>query len=107
MAPAIAGASLLSSLLRDHVAGHGLEGVVRRNGGGIPLGSRQDLEHGMAVASTLECGTSWVNQHGVLDPTVPFGGCKLSGIGCENGVEGLREFLRLHVVNAVPASTDS
>jgi phenylacetaldehyde dehydrogenase len=33
----------------------------------------------------IEAGTVWVNCHGVLDNSLPFGGYKQSGIGRESG----------------------
>ena len=42
-----------------------------------------------AVAERIEAGNCWVNTHFELDPRVPFGGHKESGIGTEWGVGGL------------------
>jgi len=39
----------------------------------------------MALTSGLKAGTVWVNTHNVLDPALPFGGFKQSGIGREQG----------------------
>jgi acyl-CoA reductase-like NAD-dependent aldehyde dehydrogenase len=46
------------------------------------------------VASQLVCGYVWVNDHGAtrLDLRAPFGGMKCSGIGREQGIEGIRAF---------------
>jgi acyl-CoA reductase-like NAD-dependent aldehyde dehydrogenase len=46
------------------------------------------------VASGLRAGTVWVNAYRAAGPGVPFGGFNDSGIGRENGVEGLDEFLQ-------------
>ncbi|WP_246136455.1 aldehyde dehydrogenase family protein [Leekyejoonella antrihumi] len=43
------------------------------------------------VALQLQAGTVWVNEHGAIDPRVPFGGSKSSGYGVEFGREGLLE----------------
>jgi acyl-CoA reductase-like NAD-dependent aldehyde dehydrogenase len=51
------------------------------------------------VAGRLECGTAWVNQHMAMQPNVPFGGAKWSGIGVENGPWGLLGFTELQTVN--------
>ena len=42
----------------------------------------------------LVCGYVWVNDHGAtrLDLRAPFGGMKQSGIGREQGIEGIRAF---------------
>lgn len=59
-----------------------------------------DLERGAELASQLECGTAWVNQHNVLmSPTIPFGGVKWSGIGVQHGPWGIDELTELQVIN--------
>jgi acyl-CoA reductase-like NAD-dependent aldehyde dehydrogenase len=35
-----------------------------------------------------------VNTYGNYDKAVPFGGYKMSGLGLENGVEGLEQYLK-------------
>ncbi len=46
------------------------------------------------VGSRMVCGYVWVNDHGAtrLDLRAPFGGMKASGIGREQGIEGIRAF---------------
>ncbi|WP_432695035.1 aldehyde dehydrogenase family protein [Marinobacterium sp. YM272] len=53
-----------------------------------------------AVARRLECGTVWINGHAEVLPHAPFGGCKLSGLGVEFGVEGLLEYTQLQIINS-------
>jgi acyl-CoA reductase-like NAD-dependent aldehyde dehydrogenase len=60
----------------------------------------RDVDKGIALAAQLECGTGCVNQHVSLDPHVPFGGAKWSGIGYENGQLGLEEFTQLQVIHS-------
>ncbi len=48
-------------------------------------------ERARDTALRLEAGTVWVNEHGAIDPRVPFGGAKGSGYGVEFGREGLLE----------------
>jgi acyl-CoA reductase-like NAD-dependent aldehyde dehydrogenase len=60
-----------------------------------------DAERAAKVAARLECGTRYVNTHLAIEPHIPFGGVKLSGVGVENGAWGLREFMDLHVDYAV------
>lgn len=43
------------------------------------------------VANRLIAGTTWINKHGAVDPRIPFGGVKKSGMGLEFGVEGLKQ----------------
>lgn len=51
-------------------------------------------ESAQRVGSQLVCGYVWVNDHGAtrLDLRAPFGGMKQSGIGREQGIEGIRAF---------------
>ncbi|MDQ7776842.1 MAG: aldehyde dehydrogenase family protein [Paracoccus aminovorans] len=57
--------------------------------GGSVWGS--DLDAARAVARRLDCGSVWLNRHGAVQPDVPFGGVKQSGIGIQFGLDGLRE----------------
>ncbi len=59
----------------------------------------KDVERAKAIASELECGTGWVNQHLAIRPDAPFGGSKWSGIGYENGPYGLAAFTELQTIN--------
>ena len=54
----------------------------------------KDPETANRVGSQLVCGYVWVNDHGAtrLDLRAPFGGMKASGIGREQGIEGVRAF---------------
>jgi len=47
----------------------------------------------MRVATKLRAGTVWVNAYRVVGPNMPFGGFKTSGIGRENGLEVLHEYM--------------
>lgn len=58
-----------------------------------------DVAAATALASRLECGTTFVNTHAQIQPDVPMGGCKMSGFGVEFGQEGLLEFTSLQVVH--------
>ncbi len=65
-----------------------------------------DLEEAARVASRIEAGTVWINQHGAIHPMVPFGGVKESGYGVEFGVEGLKSVTQPQIISikkAVPA----
>jgi acyl-CoA reductase-like NAD-dependent aldehyde dehydrogenase len=59
----------------------------------------RDTERGVSLASRLECGTAWVNQHLQVGPHLPFGGMKWSGLGRENGVCGLEAYTEIQVRN--------
>jgi acyl-CoA reductase-like NAD-dependent aldehyde dehydrogenase len=47
----------------------------------------------------MESGSVWVNKHADLQPHLPFGGAKFSGVGSELGEEGLKEFTQIQVLN--------
>ncbi len=72
-----------------------IEDAIRRanaspNGLGGSIWSN-DIKKAAELASRLECGTAWVNEHGAIQPNAPFGGVKQSGIGVEFGEYGLEE----------------
>jgi acyl-CoA reductase-like NAD-dependent aldehyde dehydrogenase len=64
-------------------------------------------ERGAEVASQLECGTAWVNQHLAIVPFAPFGGAKWSGIGVENGTWGLLGFTEIQTLNVAKSPPQS
>ncbi len=47
------------------------------------------------IASQLEAGTVWINEYHLLNPGMPFGGFKESGIGREMGSEGIMGYLEV------------
>ncbi|MDL9945221.1 aldehyde dehydrogenase [Gordonia sp. ABSL11-1] len=51
-----------------------------------------DVERGVAIAKQIRTGTLGINWY-AIDPASPFGGYKNSGIGRENGREGLESYL--------------
>lgn len=67
------------------------------NGLGGSLWS-SDPTRAAALASRLECGSVWINEHGAIQPDAPFGGVKQSGIGVEFGRYGLEEYTTIQTV---------
>jgi acyl-CoA reductase-like NAD-dependent aldehyde dehydrogenase len=57
-----------------------------------------DVAAASKVASRLACGSVWINKHGAIQPNVPFGGVKSSGIGVEFAEEGLQEYTDIQVI---------
>lgn len=51
-----------------------------------------DRSEAIEVANQIEAGTVWVNEIHIHGIDIPFGGHKQSGMGVENGREGLEEF---------------
>lgn len=52
-------------------------------------------ERAHKIASQLEAGTVWINEYHLLNPGMPFGGFKESGIGREMGAEGIMSYLEV------------
>ncbi len=57
-----------------------------------------DPEKALAVARHIDAGTVWINTHMMLQPDVPAGGAKQSGMGVEMGAEGLAELTQSHTL---------
>jgi acyl-CoA reductase-like NAD-dependent aldehyde dehydrogenase len=77
------------------------EAIDRANRSQSGLGGSvwsQDLDEAKKVGMRLECGSVWINKHGAIQPNVPFGGVKKSGIGVEFADEGLRQNTNIQVV---------
>ncbi len=53
----------------------------------------QDEKEINQIVRELEAGTIWVNEFHLLNPGMPFGGFKMSGIGREMGEKGLLAYL--------------
>jgi acyl-CoA reductase-like NAD-dependent aldehyde dehydrogenase len=54
----------------------------------------RDVQRAHRVAHAVNAGTVWVNTYRVLAYNVPYGGFNQSGIGRENGLEGLDAYLQ-------------
>ncbi|MBA3066926.1 MAG: aldehyde dehydrogenase family protein [Hyphomonas sp.] len=63
----------------------------------------KDVNRAMDVASRIDSGTVWVNQHLAIEAGIPFRGSKQSGLGAELGEAGLHEYTQARVVNAALA----
>ncbi len=77
------------------------DAVARANALNVGLGGSvwsNDIDKAKQIASRMECGSVWINKHGMIQPNVPFGGVKGSGIGVEFGVEGLKEYTTIQAV---------
>ncbi|MDD4975333.1 MAG: aldehyde dehydrogenase family protein [Bacteriovorax sp.] len=58
----------------------------------------KDHEKAKKIASQLEAGTVWINEYHLLNPGMPFGGFKKSGLGREMGSEGIMSYLEVRHV---------
>jgi len=55
----------------------------------------KDTQKAKELASKIETGTVWVNEYHLLNPGMPFGGFKQSGLGREMGIEGMKAYLEV------------
>ena len=67
------------------------------NGLGGSVWSR-NIENAQKIANQMECGSVWINKHGMIQPNAPFGGVKHSGFGVEFAEEGLEEYTDIQVI---------
>lgn len=89
--PVIKYSDVDEAIRRANSSPHGLGGSVWSN----------DLKKAADLASRLECGTAWVNEHGAIQPDAPFGGVKQSGIGVEFGRYGLEQYTSIQTLKVM------
>ncbi len=53
----------------------------------------QDITKALAAVKLIKAGSIWVNHYFAMDPSVPFGGYKMSGFGREGGNEHIESYL--------------
>ncbi|MCW2390779.1 phenylacetaldehyde dehydrogenase [Sphingobium sp. B1D7B] len=58
----------------------------------------KDLSAMHKLAAKLKAGTIWGNCHSMIDPALPFGGFKESGLGREQGRQGVEAYTELKSV---------
>lgn len=78
------------------------DAIAQANNVDVGLGGSvwsKDIEKARSIAAQLECGSAWINSHGMLNPMAPFGGRKSSGLGVEFGDEGLAEYTDIQVIH--------
>jgi acyl-CoA reductase-like NAD-dependent aldehyde dehydrogenase len=71
------------------------EVIERANNNPYGLGGTvwsADTVQAKRIAERLQTGTVWINQPIAPSPKAPFAGRKQSGLGIENGAEGLLEY---------------
>lgn len=75
--------------------------VARANDSEYGLGGQvwsRDENRAYELGLKLEAGTVFINQPQLVDPSVPFGGHKQSGIGVESAIDGLLAFTNSQTV---------
>lgn len=76
--------------------------IARANASEYGLGGSvwsKDVNRAAEIASRIESGQVWVNQHIAIGPHIPMAGFKSSGLGVEQSIEGLGEYTQTQVVN--------
>lgn len=58
----------------------------------------QSMRRALAMTDRIRAGTIWVNNYRSTSTTSPFGGFKMSGIGREGGIAGIREYMEVKSV---------
>jgi acyl-CoA reductase-like NAD-dependent aldehyde dehydrogenase len=78
------------------------EAVDRANATTFGLGGSvwsSNFERARGIAEQIDAGTVWINQHVAIGPHIPMAGSKQSGLGVEQGLEGLAEYTQVRVLN--------
>jgi acyl-CoA reductase-like NAD-dependent aldehyde dehydrogenase len=77
------------------------EAVAIANDVRFGLGSgvwTSDIGRAFRMAERIQAGTVWVNTYRAVSYMSPFGGYKDSGVGRENGMDAIREYLQVKSV---------
>ena len=61
----------------------------------------RDVKRAQRCARDLKAGTIWINMYRRTEPSMPFGGFKKSGIGRENGIDAIKDFMQAKSVWSV------
>ncbi|MET3513887.1 acyl-CoA reductase-like NAD-dependent aldehyde dehydrogenase [Pseudacidovorax sp. 1753] len=83
------------------------EAVARANASEYGLAGSvwcRDERLALAIAARLQTGTVWINEIQTASPHKPMAGHKQSGLGVENGEEGLREYTLPQTISMKRAS---
>ncbi|MDA0823136.1 MAG: aldehyde dehydrogenase [Proteobacteria bacterium] len=58
----------------------------------------QSIKRAINVSNALRAGTVWVNTYRAISFMSPFGGYKQSGLGRENGIQAIRDYMQIKSV---------
>jgi acyl-CoA reductase-like NAD-dependent aldehyde dehydrogenase len=57
-----------------------------------------DIGRALRMSERLQAGTVWINTYRAISYMAPFGGYKDSGLGRENGIDAIREYMQVKSV---------
>ena len=66
-----------------------------------------DVDRALAIGERLSAGTVWINEAQHLSPFSSFGGHKQSGVGVENGLDGLLEYTAVQTITVKKRPVDA
>ena len=55
----------------------------------------KDMGRAIRMSEKLKAGTIWINTYRAVSFMAPFGGYKDSGLGRENGIDAIKEYLQV------------
>ena len=58
----------------------------------------KDIGRAIRMSEKLKAGTVWINTYRAVSFMAPFGGYKDSGLGRENGIDAIKEYLQVKTV---------
>jgi aldehyde dehydrogenase (NAD+) len=58
----------------------------------------KDIHRAHRVAHALRTGTVWINAYWVAGPDMPCGGFGASGLGRENGIDAVHEYMQVKAI---------
>ena len=58
----------------------------------------KDMGRAIRMSDRLKAGTIWINTYRAVSFMAPFGGYKDSGLGRENGIDAIKEYLQTKTV---------
>lgn len=106
----ITGASASNVLVREEIFGPVVallpftdmaDAVVQANDTVYGLSASvwsRDIDRCFTFADAVKAGTVWINTHNMVDPNMPFGGYKQSGIGREHGAVAVENYLETKAI---------
>lgn len=78
------------------------DAIARANASNFGLGASvwgADETRAAGVARRFDAANIWINRHGVIGPSHPFGGSRWSGLGVTGGLWGLRAHMQMHAIH--------